>query len=323
MRGDFLLMLYESNKSRVKYLFGTSIENIRENEGAVEVKFVNGTTDVFDLVVGADGQWSRTRRMMLGPDAADALRLIPSTYVAYFTMNKPLQAKEEYIATMYLSPGRKGIMTRRHSPEEIQVYLSCKTESKQLANGRRGDVKAEKEALTETFQGAGWQTEEILRSLEGAADFYCERLGLVKLSTWSKGRVVLLGDAAYCPSANTGMGTTSSIVGAYILAGEISKHCQSSVDGPEISRPVATSDVQLALEAYEKQFRPFMDQVQKGVLEDKGFMPATSFGVATFNFIVGMASLFRLDIARWVMKENIRDWSLPDYEEMINRVQGD
>jgi 2-polyprenyl-6-methoxyphenol hydroxylase-like FAD-dependent oxidoreductase len=82
--------------------------------------------------------------------------------------------------------------------------------------------------LAEIFQGAGWQTEEILKSLKDTDDFYCERMGVVKLKSWSRGCVTLVGDAAYCPSANTGMGTTSAIVGAYILGGEIERYCGGS-----------------------------------------------------------------------------------------------
>jgi hypothetical protein len=90
--------------------------------------------------------------------------------------------------------------------------------------------------------------------MKDADEFYCERLGLVKVESWSRGRVALVGDAAYCPSANTGMGTTSSIVGAYILAGEIGRHC--GLGGDDTKDGLAT-----ALKAYEQKLRPFMDQV--------------------------------------------------------------
>lgn len=65
--------------------------------------------------------------------------------------------------------------------------------------------------------------DEVLDKIDEAPDFYCERLGLVKLESSSRGRIALVGDACYCPSANPGMGATSAIVGAYVLAREISK----------------------------------------------------------------------------------------------------
>jgi len=63
------------------------------------------------------------------------------------------------------------MLTRRHNPHEIQVYLTGKSISERLKNVRRGDVMEEKKAFTETFRGAGWQAEAILESLQKADDF--------------------------------------------------------------------------------------------------------------------------------------------------------
>lgn len=315
MRGDLVRLMYEANKSRAKYMFGMSIESFAENETSVEVCFSDGRTEQFDLLVGADGQWSRTRRMMLGPDAADACYLIEGSYASYFTARRQIQEGEGYMATWYTAPGKRGAMIRRHSPTDVQIYLACETDSERLKKARRGDVKEEKEALAEIYQGAGWLTEELLPLLMKANDFYCERLGVVKLPSWSRGRVTLVGDAAYCPSANTGMGTTSAVVGAYVLAGEVERHC-----GRSTSEHATGGDECLttALQAYEDKFRPFMDQVQKGVLEDKMKMPSTALGVALFYWFVGLLSFFRFNIAEWFIKENaVRDWQLPEYKEMV------
>jgi len=123
-------------------------------------------------------------------------------------------------------------MTRRQNPHELQVYLGCTSKSEWLKNIRRRHVKEEKEALAEVLQDAGWEVDDIIKDMMKAEDFYCERLGVVKLDTWFRYLVTLVGEAAYCPSSNTGMGTTSSMVGAYILAGEIGRHCrEDSKDG--------------------------------------------------------------------------------------------
>ncbi|KAF2808194.1 FAD/NAD(P)-binding domain-containing protein [Mytilinidion resinicola] len=297
MRGDLCRLIYDATKDRTKYVFGTSIESFKEKESSIEVRFTDGSTDSFDLLVGADGQGSRTGKMMLGSDTADGFYPLDGVCVAYFTIPRPIQEGEGYLATQYMAPGRRG------------VYLGGTTDSERLRNARRGDAKEEEEALTEIFQGAGWQTEEIIKSMKEANDFYCERLGLVKLESWYHGRVALVGDAAYCPSANTGMGTTSAIVGAYILAGEIGKYCgtHSKEDG------LAT-----ALKAYERKFQPFMKQVQKGVLEDTGpdMIPSTAFGIAIMHCLLGVASFLQVNLGKWMLKENVKGWDLPEYEEM-------
>lgn len=56
----------------------------------------------------------------------------------------------------------------------------------------------------------------------------------------------MIGDAAYCNTPLTGMGTTLAIVGAYLLARE-----QSQYD-----------DHFDAFVAYEKRMRPFLKEVQ-------------------------------------------------------------
>ena len=40
------------------------------------------------------------------------------------------------------------------------------------------------------------------------------------METWSEGRVTC-GDAGYCASPLSGMGTSLALVGAYVLAGEL------------------------------------------------------------------------------------------------------
>lgn len=328
MRGDICRILHDaavSNTTRAgaktsaKYVFSTAVESFVQSSGAVNVRFEDGTSDSYDLLVGADGQWSRTRRMMLaeGPGpiktgGSGGLHQIPGLYFAYFTMQRPIQDGEGYIATSYLAPKRRGILTRRHSPTDLQVMLSCRNDLEVMMNIPRGDVDAEKEAMASIFQGAGWQSDEIVAAMRKASDFYCERIGLVKLAPWSRGRVALVGDAAYCPTVLTGMGTTSAMVGAYILAGEIERH----VGGTR-----KTSDgLVTALESYEAKFRPFMDQVQKGVLENSAkqwTMAETAAQVAFMNWMMGMASFFAKYVnltSAFGIKETVKGWELPNYE---------
>ncbi|KAJ9381852.1 hypothetical protein DTO063F5_5979 [Paecilomyces variotii] len=318
MRGDLCRLLHDACEDRVKYVFGTYIENFQEDtEEFVEVLFSDGRRDRFDLVIGADGQGSRTRKMMLGSNTPDRITWLGGMYFGYFTIPRPLQEGEDFRATSYMAPGRRFILTRRHRPDRVQVYLGCKTDSESLKNARRGDVQEEINAFVEIFRGAGWQTEQFLKALqEETDDFYCERIGVVKMDSWSQGRVVLVGDAGYCPSANTGMGTTSALVGAYILAGEISKIQK----GHETKDHNTKKELLMALKSYDQKFRPFMDQVQRGLTEDWDvwdWIASTWLNILIFNFLVAVASFLRINIlGRFALREDVRDWSLPDYEEM-------
>ncbi|CAG8904594.1 unnamed protein product [Penicillium egyptiacum] len=322
MRGDLCRIIYDETKSRANYIFGTSIESFEENDKgkAINVRFTNATEARFDLVIGADGQGSRTRKMMLGSEAPDGFYPLNGQYVGYFTIPRPIKDGEGYVAAMYTAPGRRGIMTRRHNAHEIQAYIGCRADSEHLKNRLQGDVSEQKEALKEMLQGAGWKTDEILESLKDADDFYCERIGLVKLACWSHGRVTLVGDAAYCPSAMTGMGTTSGIVGAYVLAGEIGRHCGKPSEKEFVEGNDNTDDLLAALQAYEEKFRPFITQVQGSVSVDGGLwdrISATAFGVALMNCLMGIAAFLRLDLLSSFSADPVKDWKLPTYEELL------
>jgi hypothetical protein len=43
---------------------------------------------------------------------------------------------------------------------------------------------------------------------------------------------------------------------------------------------------------------------------------STSFGIAVINCLVGIASLFKVNIGKWSLKESLKGWELPEYEEM-------
>ncbi|KAK3298955.1 uncharacterized protein B0H64DRAFT_336503 [Chaetomium fimeti] len=313
MRGDMCRLFYDAAmaaKRPPQYVYGTTIESLEQANGSVDVRFENGQTNTFDLVVGADGQWSRTRRVMLGTSAEDHMQRIPGFHIAYFTIPLPMQKGEQFLATTYMATKRRAIITRRHSPDEIQAMLSCKTEPEGLDKVPRGDVKREKEAMAEIFKGAGWKTEDVIRGMWEADDFYCERVGLVKLPSWSSGHVTLVGDAAYCPSVMSGMGTTSAFVGAYILAGEIGKYSAGSL----ASEP---DGLATAVKNYEEKFRPFMEKIQEGIAEkadSQWALSGSAFSIGLLNFFIGVASFLKLNM--FSVRESVEGWSLPEYEEL-------
>ncbi|KAL3460127.1 hypothetical protein BJX64DRAFT_193164 [Aspergillus heterothallicus] len=312
LRGDLCRMLYDATpKERVRYVFGDSVEGFQDNDSGLQVRFTSGDSAQFDMLVGADGLHSRTRKLMLqGSDVPDAFRSLDE-YAAYFTIPRPMDDGEDYIATTYIAPGNRFLLTRRHRPDRIQVYLTGRSLTGQLNEVKRGDTVAQKSVLADVFQGAGWQVNEILESMMETDDFYCESQGLVKLDPWYKGRVVLLGDAAYCPSASTGMGTSSALVGAYILAGEIARHCGST--GHQ------TFNTDAAFREYDERFRPFMTQVQQGVGDPSLFdkIPWSPFTIGVLHRIMWLVSHMRLDLFEGLLSDQpVKGWELPEYESL-------
>lgn len=111
-------------------------------------------------------------------------------------------------------------------------------------------IEQQKQFWTETFQDVGWQTPRFLEGMKTAQDFYCQEIVKIRINNWSKGRVVLLGDAAYCASPLSGMGTSLALIGAYILAGELEKSGET---------------VEQSILNYEQVMRPFVTEIQDGV----------------------------------------------------------
>lgn len=296
MRGDFCRILHDAAKEKVRYIFGSSIERYKDGEESIHVWFTNGTDEEFDVVVGADGLYSRTRKMMFGSEGFHPLR----ENIAYLRIPKPIVQGEEYVATAYVAPGGKFVLTRRNNPDELQVYFSSKHVSERLEGVTRGDVDGEKAVFADEFRGVGWRTDEMLDAMKDSDDFYCERQGLVKLDRWSKGRVVLLGDAGFC-SAASGMGTSAAVIGAYVLAGEI-------------GRAGRTGD---ALEEYERKMRPHVERIQGGMKD--GFWDGVrwkGWQVRAVYWVIWVAGLVRVDRVLGWMGDGGDGWELPDYEEL-------
>ncbi|KAF3009724.1 hypothetical protein E8E13_009102 [Curvularia kusanoi] len=314
MRGDFCRVMVDAVGDRVKYVFGKTVRSFEQEERGVRVQYSDGGSGEFDIFVGADGQWSHTRAMMLGPGIPDPVTFL-GLYIAYFTVPLQQGQGEEMKGEAYIATGKRVMFTRRHRADTIQVYLMSPILSGGMEGVKKGDVEGEKRAFKRDFSGAGWKADQLMKWMEASEDFYCERLSTVDCASWCDGRVVLLGDAGYCPSAATGMGTTSAIVGAYVLAGEIGKYCSGAGGSKEA--------VPAALKAYDERFRPFMDQVKEGINPETGYwtkIPTSQWGIAVLNFLLGLAAFLRLDaFAKLVSHEDVKGWSLPEYEGMDMR----
>ncbi|KAI9931991.1 hypothetical protein ASPWEDRAFT_40183 [Aspergillus wentii DTO 134E9] len=305
MRGDLCRILYDATKDNVQYIFGVSVESLAQDAQRVNVHFSNGKQDTFDLVVGADGQSSRTRRMIVDADKPDPFRFL-GLYTAHMTIPRE---DDEYVSSIFHAPGKRSVFTRRHAEDTIQGYLSYCGVSDELQNAR--DIQAQKKAWAKLFDGAGWQSNRIINAMQtdSAGDFYSAKVGQVKLDRWSRGRIVLTGDAAFCPSPMTGMGTTSALVGAYVMAGEIGRFCKN--DNSEEA-------VMAALDSYDCRFRPFIDQVQRLAPGMPGLaFPETAWGIAILHFLMWLAVFLRVDIlTSWLLGEDVK-WEMPEYAELM------
>ena len=66
---------------------------------------------------------------------------------------------------------------------------------REVANVGSRSVVGQKALLSEYFRDAGWESERIVTEMNAANDFYYDAIAQVKMDSWNKGRLVLLGDA--------------------------------------------------------------------------------------------------------------------------------
>ena len=252
LRGDLAAILHKASKDHpnVHYLFGMTIkEVISNNDSGVKVQLSNGEMHDFDLLVVADGQWSKLRKQCYRSE--DVKIVDKGMYAVYYTIPR-LPDDNDWWNIYFAAKSR--LISLRPDPHgttrAMLTLMPCNdAQAKAWQEASRGDRKTQEELIRKEFADAGWQVRRILDAMDKTPDFYFQALQQVKMTKWSKTRVICLGDTAYAPTPLTGMGTSLAVIGAYVLAGELSK----LDDGEHPAR---------ALEAYESTFRPYVEQCQ-------------------------------------------------------------
>jgi 2-polyprenyl-6-methoxyphenol hydroxylase-like FAD-dependent oxidoreductase len=162
---------------------------------------------------------------------------------------------------------------------ETQVLFMLRDDDKDLSSISRAPIEQQKEFWAQRFRDAGWQADRFLAGLKTAEDFYCQEILQVRTETWYNDRVVLLGDAGYCPSPLKGMGTTASFVGAHVLGGEIMRNLEN---------------ISQAFENYDQTLRPFVNEIQKvNTSLIRWALPTSQWGVAIWLFVAKLICFFR------------------------------
>lgn len=265
LRGELSRLLHKLTRDRTDYRFGDRIRALDQHDDGVAVTFEHGSTASFDAVVIAEGITSRTRSLVF-PDA-DVRDL--GLYMAYLTI--PRKPGDTDWWRWYNAPRGRSITLRPDNVGTIRATLSFRSDVRGLADLAPAD---QARILRATFADAGWQTPRVLAALDDDAPFYFDAVGQVRLPTWSNGRVALVGDAAYCASPVSGMGTSLALVGAYVLAGELGAH----------------ADHRTAFDRYEKTMRPYVERAQKLPPGTPQLAhPRTRTGVTMLRTAVGLA----------------------------------
>lgn len=213
IRGDLVEILIDAIEG-VPCYFNQLIDSIKQNNGDVEVQFKDGRTEHYDLVIGADGLNSTTRRMVFDKDEYKLINL--GAYFSVFSIPNYLNLSHTEVQCEANQKLISITSDKNHKMAEAAFMFRAQN----VLNNIR-DEKEQQKFLRDTFQDFGWQASKILELMSDSDDFYFDSVSQVKMKSWTKGRVALLGDAGYCASPLSGQGNNLALVGAYILAGEL------------------------------------------------------------------------------------------------------
>jgi 2-polyprenyl-6-methoxyphenol hydroxylase-like FAD-dependent oxidoreductase len=101
-----------------------------------------------------------------------------------------------------------------------------------------GDLPEQKDLLRKKFQNSGRECRHIPDALDSLDGLYLDRMSQIRMNPqhglWSRGRVALVGDAAFCLSLLGGQGSALAMVAAYILAGELRCASNSHMNSPPV-----------------------------------------------------------------------------------------
>lgn len=298
-RGDLADALYAPLRDRVEFLFDDSITTLDDDGDAVHVVLDSGTRRTYDLVIGADGLHSNTRRLVFGPE--EPFHRYLGHVFAGFTLPNEFGLAHEGV--VWNEPGRGAVLYAHEPSEHVHGFFTFTRETPPFEAFR--DPKAQRDLVAARFPEQVWHLPRLVETMREADDLFFDIVSQIHMHTWCHGRVALAGDAAHATSFLSGQGSSVSLVGAYILAGELATHADH---GDAFAR-------------YERRMRPFAERNQ-ALATDGGTMitPTTREELDARNTVLRDPRAAAKTMATARAEEGRAAHSglaLPDYAEAI------
>jgi len=276
VRGDVENAAHQALDPSIEIRFATVPVSIEQDADGVNVVLrdeTSGTetTERFELVVGADGVHSSVRRMVFGREEEFAH---PMGYaIAAYELSEALPGLPPGQGATISEPGRS-----------FWVFPFKDRLSTALFSFRIDDPKAVRhgdpvEMIRRAYgpEPLGAAMEAALGQLKTADAKLFDSVEQIRMDTWHRGRVVVLGDAAWCVSLYSGLGVTSALAGADLLGAEFA---HSSKDVPGV------------LADWDRKLRPYIEYYRGLGVKQRFFFTAANRGeaIARAGFITLLSS---------------------------------
>jgi 2-polyprenyl-6-methoxyphenol hydroxylase-like FAD-dependent oxidoreductase len=282
-RSDLSRLLFEKAMETTEIILGDEIVGFEETSAGVRVRLKHGAERQFDLVIGADGLHSGVRRLAFGPKQQFEKKL--GYAVAAFEA-EGYRPRDEDVYVMYGRPGRMLGRFTLHRNRTLFLFVFV-VDSDALPTA----LELQKEMLRQKYADGGWECPRILEELGHTDELYFDSVSQIRMNSWSKGRIALTGDAAFCVSLLAGQGSALAMISAYVLAGELLK-----ADGRH----------QEAFLRYEAFLRNYIQAKQRGAARFAAALaPRTQLGLLIRNLVTKAFAVPGL--AHWVIGKEITD----------------
>ncbi|MBX3574501.1 MAG: FAD-dependent oxidoreductase [Mesorhizobium sp.] len=214
MRPALAAILAEATKAAGTQVFlATSFERITADAGGVTVALTNGNTRRYDLVIGADGLFSKVREAVF-PDAPRPTYTGQCVWRA--VVDRPAEIET---AVMWLGPKVK-VGINPVSDNQAYIFVTVDQPTKQRL--APGDYLRVLKELLEPFSAplVVRLREELT---EASSIVYRPLEALLLPRPWHRGRVVLIGDAVHATTPHLASGACIGIEDAIVLAEELER----------------------------------------------------------------------------------------------------
>ncbi|WP_267421535.1 MULTISPECIES: FAD-dependent monooxygenase [unclassified Curtobacterium] len=271
LRGDFARVVLDDLPDGVQFVYGETIQDVEDGDASVVSDRVTITTSAgrvlhADLLVIAEGVRSRTRdRVFTGDGDVDERDL--GVTMVFGTI--PRIPSDDDRWRWYTAVGGRQVHLRPDPYGTTRAILAHAGVDDLVGLDRAAMLTK----LRDRYADAGWQTERVLDGFAGSDDVYLDELTQIRMPHWQRGRVCVIGDAAWCVTPMGGGGASLALTSGYVLA--------ASLQAVDRGDALTQGDLDAAFVSFDDWLRPLVDQIQgipKGIVHFA--YPQTRLGLA-------------------------------------------